>query len=125
VWVDRGGAVVGRIGQPQDDIRFVTLFKDGRRVAVRGTERDADDVWIHDSVTAQKIRLPFESATEAFSVPSPSGEETIFSRLSLGQILKKRSDGSGEEIELLKGFLVKRKYAIPRNRNAKGLLREP
>ena len=48
LWRVRGGNKLGRIGQPQDRIRYPTLSPDGRRVAVAGTEGGNRDIWIHE-----------------------------------------------------------------------------
>ncbi len=103
VWVDRSGNVAGRIGQPQDDIRFVSLFSDGRRVVVRGTEGSLEDLWIHDAQGVRKNRITFHPFSQGFPIPSPGGEEVVFSRIPFSELLRRRSDGSGEETLIAKG----------------------
>ncbi len=77
-WRDREGKKLEVIGQPQDRIVFPALSPDGRQVAVRGTEDNNQDVWMHDVGRSLKRRLTFDAATDGLPIWSPSGKEIAF-----------------------------------------------
>ena len=99
VWRDREGKKLEVIGQPQDLIRDPALSPDGRQVAVRGTEDDSDDVWVHELGRSLKRRLTFDAAPDDRPIWSPSGKEIAFwSARGQGDanIYIRPADGTGE-----------------------------
>ena len=78
VWQDREAKKLGVIGQPQDRICYPALSPDGRQVAVRGTEDNNSDVWVHEVGRSLKRRLTFDAVLDGRPILSPSGKEITF-----------------------------------------------
>ena len=97
VWRDRSGQQLGEIGQPQDIIRLPALSRDGRNVAVQGTENSNDDIWIHNVARPIKTRLTFASARDYRAHWSPGSDEILFNSFRDGpmDLFVRRADGSG------------------------------
>ncbi len=110
-WRDREGKKLEVIGQPQDRIVFPALSPDGRQVAVRGTEDNNQDVWVHDVGRSLKRRLTFDAATDGLPIWSPSGKEIAF-RSDRGEgydtIYIRPADGTGEPALLVDNALDER-----------------
>jgi len=62
VWVDRTGADIELIGQPQEGLMSTVLSPDNTKVAALATETGAYRIWIHDLVRA--TRRPFAVETK-------------------------------------------------------------
>ena len=111
VWRDREGKKLAVIGQPQDRIRYPALSPDGRHVAVRGTEDNNQDVWVHEVGRSLKRRLTFDAATDGLPIWSPSGKEIAF-RSDRGEgydnIYIRPADGTGEPVLLVDNPLDER-----------------
>ena len=104
VWRDREGKKLELIGQLQDLIRDPALSPDGRQVAVRGTEDNNADVWVHEVGRSLKRRLTFDAALDGRPIWSPSGKEiTFWSARGQGDdnIYIRPADGTGEPVLLL------------------------
>ena len=103
VWRDREGKKLEVIGQPQDLIRDPALSPDGRQVAVRGTEDNNDDVWVHEAGRSLKRRLTFDAALDGRPIWSPSGKEITFRSTRQGNddIYTRPADGTGEPVLLV------------------------
>jgi serine/threonine protein kinase/Tol biopolymer transport system component len=101
VWRDRGGKLLGTIGQPQSVMVYPSLSPDGGRVAVRGEEGERS-IWIHEVNRPVKSRLP--GPTTSGGLWSASGLELVFSATEVGaqppRIFRRASDGSGEPVLL-------------------------
>ena len=110
-WRDREGKKLAVIGQPQDRIRYPALSPDGRYVAVRGTEDNNQDVWVHEVGRSLKRRLTFDAATDGLPIWSPSGKEIAF-RSDRGEgydnIHIRPADGTGEPTLLVDNPLDER-----------------
>ena len=111
MWRDREGKKLDVIGQPQDLILFPALSPDGRQVAVRGTEDNNVDVWVHEVGRSLKRRLTFDAAIDSRPIWSPSGKEITF-RSARGEgydnIYIRPADGTGEPALLVGTALDKR-----------------
>ena len=103
VWRDRTGKKVGVIGQPQQEIVQVALSPDGKRVAVRGTEQDNRDIWVHQVDRPIKNRLTTNPGLDALPVWAPSGDRLAYISERSGQrdIFMTAADGSAKEKPLL------------------------
>ena len=77
-WRDRQGIEAGKIGQPQDVIRFPSLSPDGQRVAALGYQDNNGDVWIHDVRRPIKTRLTFAPGRDYSVRWSPESNQIIF-----------------------------------------------
>jgi len=98
VWRDRGGSLLGTIGEPQESITYPHLSPDGRKVAVTGVENGNQDIWIHEVARPVKTNFTTDAAVDILSIWSPSGDELAFSSGREGDrtIYVKRTDGSDE-----------------------------
>ena len=78
VWKDRQGAIVGEIGQPQEEIWDAALSPDGKLVAVRGVEKANSDIWIHHVARPIRRRVTFQPARDSNPIWSPDGQQILF-----------------------------------------------
>ncbi|HXV64249.1 MAG TPA: protein kinase, partial [Vicinamibacteria bacterium] len=79
VWVDRGGSVLGTIGQPQYRIRNPVLSPDQRRVAVCGNDKDGNgDIWLHETDRPVKMRLTSRAEFDEEASWSPDGTQIVW-----------------------------------------------
>ncbi len=105
VWIDRNGRVGDPIGDLQQMYPNPRLAPDGRRVAVRSTEGDDRDIWIHDAVRGTRTRLTFEADLQSYPYWSPDGQ-WLYYQTGTGnepRIMVRRSDGTGTPRELVTG----------------------
>jgi Tol biopolymer transport system component len=105
VWIDRGGKVIGAIGEKADQSE-VHLSPDGTRVSVSVLDptRRTRDIFIHDLTRdGLRTRLTFDAGDDWSSVWSPDGRSLVYSagRPSPLNLYRKSSDGSGAEERLL------------------------
>jgi eukaryotic-like serine/threonine-protein kinase len=96
VWVDRNGAVLGAVGQPQPGLSRPALSPDGRRAIVVALENESPDLWIHDLERGTKTRLTFTPDTEGGADWSPVDERVTFRNQATAKIEVLRTDGSQE-----------------------------
>jgi serine/threonine protein kinase len=73
-WVDRTGAVIGSIGQPQEALSGVALSPDGARVAVVGFEKEVGQVWTYDVARGARNRVDFGVPYPYQLAWSPAGD---------------------------------------------------
>ena len=57
VWVDRGGADLGTIGQPQDNLTDPDISPDGGRIAVYAQEDAEPGVWVYEATRGTRTRV--------------------------------------------------------------------
>jgi Tol biopolymer transport system component len=81
------------------------LSPDGRRVAIRASDGDDRDIWIHDVVRGTKTRLTFEPDLQDYPEWSPDGQWVFYQQGTSTNIkvLVRRSDGTGAPRELVPG----------------------
>ena len=108
VWVDRGGEIVGTLGEPAAQYPVPAISPDGSRVAIPAVEDGKTDVWIQDVARGSRSRLTFEGITGTFPAGwSPSGDRLL---LPTGPdqtgrpILMRSADGTGEAKRLAPGI---------------------
>ena len=97
-WVDRRGALLGTIGQPQMNIQNPALSPDGWGVAVSAVRQDNRDIWVHDIERGTASPLTFDPGDDGWPAWSPNGDQIAFSSLRSGNtdIYLISSDGLGE-----------------------------
>ena len=78
VWLDREGNVLGKIGEPQADMKQPALSPDERLVAVTGEEDGNVDIWIHEVDRAARTRLTLSDNTDLYPNWLPTGERITF-----------------------------------------------
>jgi eukaryotic-like serine/threonine-protein kinase len=102
VWLDRGGARTGAVGQPANGLWYPALSPDGRRVAGEILENNNMDVWVSDILRGTRLRLTAHAATEILPVWAPEGDEVAFSSYRAGNtdIFVRRPDTGSEEKSL-------------------------
>ena len=88
-WVDRSGAVLDTIGQPQDAMTSPALSPDGRFVAVAGMEQGKRDIWLHDVERDTKTRLSYDLPSAWRPSWSPDGDRIVFQSMGPAQNLKR------------------------------------
>jgi len=125
-WVDRGGKVLGGVGDPGDYFNL-SLSPDGRRVAA-STGDPNTDIWILDGSRGVSTRLTFDPAIEYSPLWSPDGSRVAFTseRLAPTGIYVKRANGAGAESLLF--HLPGRSSATSWSRDGKllvGIVRNP
>jgi Tol biopolymer transport system component len=105
-WVDRTGKVLGTIGEPQAAILDPAISPDGKKVAVRGREKqgETEHAWIHEGTT--KRRLTNNEGSERHEMWSPKGDRIAFSMQMPGQgmvsnLYIRAADGSGADQPLV------------------------
>jgi len=95
-WVDRSGATLSTIGEPQPQ-DGPSLSPDGKRLAVEdaGTFHD---LWVYDLGNGTRTRLFYGAYVDSHMRWTPSGEEITFGSRQNGKadILSKAIDGNGE-----------------------------
>ena len=96
-WVDRTGANLGTLGEPDDTQFNHSLSPDGRRVAASRTVQDNVDIWLLDG--ARSSRFTFDGAQDALPLWSPDGSQIVFisARTGVFDLYQKPSNGAGEE----------------------------
>ena len=101
-WRDRSGEMQGSIGQPQQDILFIALSSNGKRVAVRGTEKDNREIWIHEVDRPIKSRFTDHLELDTTPVWSPGDDQIAFCSMRKGSegIFLKPVPGNTEAITL-------------------------
>jgi eukaryotic-like serine/threonine-protein kinase len=101
IWVDRTGANLGTLGEPDGTLRAPELSPDGRRVAVQRTVQGNTDIWLLDG--ARSSRFTFDGAQNSFPLWSPDGSQIVFSSARAGvfDLYQKPSNGVGEDTLLL------------------------
>jgi serine/threonine protein kinase/Tol biopolymer transport system component len=122
-WYDRGGKVMGTVGEP-DYYDNLALSPDGTRLAVvkvRGA--DSGNIWLLDlSRGGASTRFTFGSPADTFPVWSPDGSHMIFSSNRDGpyNLYQKPANGVKDEEVLLKSS--EDKYATSWSRDGRFLL---
>jgi hypothetical protein len=112
VWLDRGGKVLGTVGELTDQSE-VQLSPDGTRVAISVLDpaRRTRDIWIHDLTRASlRTRFTFDAGEDWSSVWAPDGRSLVFSASRMGPLLdlyQRAADGSGAERRLVEGMANK------------------
>ncbi len=100
VWFDRGGKVLGSIGQP-GVYGSPALSPDEKRIAVgiRDTQAASSDIWLIDLARGIRSRFTFDPASESLARWSPDGSRIMFmsNREGLANFYEKSSSGAGEE----------------------------
>jgi Tol biopolymer transport system component len=96
-WLDRSGAVVAALGDPEPRLQFPALSPDDRRIAV-GT---ADGViWIYDAVTGARTRITLEPGLNIEPAWFPDGKRIAHTtrpsmQAGLPKIVARGVDGAG------------------------------
>ncbi|HUD72408.1 MAG TPA: hypothetical protein VMQ62_10640, partial [Dongiaceae bacterium] len=102
VWLDRKGATVGTIGEPQAQWPFPQLSPDGRSVAIAAAENEETDIYIFDTERGTRTRLQAGKVPYSIEAWSLDGKRLLYSEgTSNAQTLKLRpADGSGAAVEM-------------------------
>jgi Tol biopolymer transport system component/tRNA A-37 threonylcarbamoyl transferase component Bud32 len=95
-WVDRSGATLSNIGEPQRQ-DGPSLSPDGRDLVVQGTD-SGGDLWVYHLDTGLRSRFAFDAPVDTWSSWTPSGDEITYAAQRGGSldIFSKPSKGEGE-----------------------------
>ena len=107
VWFDRTGKQVGTIVDKLTNLQTARISPQGDRVALQ-IDTGQNDIWVLDLARGVRTRLTFGPAQNMFPVWSPDGKWIAYNsdRNGRANILRKHSDGSGEEELLLSDIRV-------------------
>ncbi|HLA39409.1 MAG TPA: hypothetical protein VJ417_05390, partial [Candidatus Glassbacteria bacterium] len=96
VWLDRAGAVLGPVGDPDGTISNPRVAPDGHRVSLVRTVAGNTDIWLQDG--ARTSRLTFDAALDNFPIWSPDGSRILFASARSGtlDIYQTLASGAGE-----------------------------
>jgi Tol biopolymer transport system component len=100
VWVDRSGAEVGRVGEPDDNNPLTPeISPDGRFVALSRSVDANQDVWLLDTTRGVLSRFTSDVGSDAFPIWSPDSKSIVFNSARRGvfDLYRKSIDGSGAE----------------------------
>jgi dipeptidyl aminopeptidase/acylaminoacyl peptidase len=102
-WVDRHGAVVETIGEPDAAGPLnPAISPDGRRVALSRSRDGNTDIWLHELGREGFSRFTFESPPEIVPIWSPDGSRLLFARAGGGNlemfVKEVASSGPGEVV---------------------------
>jgi Tol biopolymer transport system component len=98
-WFDRTGKTLGTFGVVDDNnLQYPELSPDGRRVAVRRTVQNNQDIYLLDAVGP--TRFTFTASGEQYQAWSPDGNWIAFgsNRKGVYDLYKKPSSGGNEEL---------------------------
>jgi len=107
-WLDRGGKVLGKVGERAFYKGSGRISPDGKRLAVSMGDPQAD-VWVFDLSRGTRTRLTFGGATHLMPSWSADGQRVVYVRqegatVIAGTSLRSRpANGGGQEEVLLAG----------------------
>ncbi|HEY8131385.1 MAG TPA: hypothetical protein VII12_05800, partial [Thermoanaerobaculia bacterium] len=100
LWIDDHGKTMGSVGKPAD-YQSLSLSHDGRRVAITLVDPATRhwDLWVDDLSRGTFTRLTFDPMNEWWPIWSPDDSMILYSSnaRSAGEIMMKRSSGTGSE----------------------------
>jgi Tol biopolymer transport system component len=109
-WFDRGGKLLGSVGEP-GDYEDPRLSPDARRLATNRIDpaSGASSIWIFDMAGGGGTRFTFSQSVNHYPVWSPDGSRIAFdtNRNGPSDIFMKSFDGSGEERPVLASEVAK------------------
>jgi Tol biopolymer transport system component len=111
-WKDRGGKVLGTVGQEVEGPFSFSLSPDGTKVAYVPAGNQSD-VWVLDMTRGTTARITFSNARGP--IWSPDGRDLFFNTSS--GICRKAADGSGEEVLITKASRTDRAASVSRDGN--------
>jgi eukaryotic-like serine/threonine-protein kinase len=116
-WVNRLGATVGTIGDPDNTLFAPRVSPDSRRVALSRQTQGNEDLWLLDSARAS--RMTFDTTRDLFPTWSPDGTRIAFTsmRSGGGDLYMKATSGAGVEQLLTSSNTIK----FPTSWSADGL----
>jgi eukaryotic-like serine/threonine-protein kinase len=102
VWLTRGGAEAGSVGEP-NDYRAPRLSPDGQKLAVNviDPKDGTTDVWVYDLARSTFGRFTFDTGMENSPVWAPDGRHILYAHDSDGPPSLHRKPLGGAEGELL------------------------
>jgi len=104
-WFDRGGKLLGQVGDPAPYLDYVALSPDQTRAA-RGETTALSlnaDIWLLEFARGRRTRFTFNPARDYYPVWSPDGAHIAFSSSRAGRydLYRKASNGTGNDELLL------------------------
>jgi serine/threonine protein kinase len=105
VWQGRDGRRIGTIGPPSEYVDFRLSPRDDQlAVAEVDPQSDRPDLRILDLARGAKLRITYDSATDASPIWSPDGQRVVFrsNRGGLHDLFQKAANGAGQHTLLLR-----------------------
>ena len=102
-WFDRSGRRIGLAGGETNDLRWPAVSATGR-IALSHTA--TNQVWLVDTGSSIPTQLTFSRGGKVAPVWSPDGQWIAFSAFAGGQVMRKRSNGAGDEEMLFAGVPI-------------------
>jgi serine/threonine protein kinase len=100
-WFDRGGRVLGQVGEPGLFGPAPALSPDGTQLAVQQTNAQSGniDVWLYDLARGGSTRLTFDPGADTSPIWSPDGRQIAFRGVRNGRAgaYQMPSNGAGNE----------------------------
>jgi eukaryotic-like serine/threonine-protein kinase len=99
VWVDRSGAILGKVGAVQNSVFFPEISPDGKWIAVSARDGEANDrdIWLHNTSDGTKKLLVSAKGNDNFPIWSSDGKEVIFTSSRSGNYdLYRKQAGSDQ-----------------------------
>ena len=102
VWADRTGKQIGVVADKLSNLQTAVVSPQGDRVAIQ-MDNGQTDIWVLDLMRGVRTRLTFGPTQNVGPVWSPDGQWIAYTsdRNGHSNLLRKHSDGSGEEESLL------------------------
>jgi eukaryotic-like serine/threonine-protein kinase len=98
-WVDRSGATLSTLGEPQRQLTPV-LSPDGRKLAVRVSAPEPD-LWVYDLDRGVRTRITFDSIPELLGTWNPTGDQVTYVRVGAQtELFATAANGTGEPVRL-------------------------
>jgi Tol biopolymer transport system component len=104
VWVDRTGAVLGKLGAPDDNsLASPELSADGQRVVMQRIVEGNVDVWLMDVVRGVQTRFTFHAREDVLPLWSADGQRVVFAstRNGVHDLFERPTNGAAAERLLL------------------------
>jgi Tol biopolymer transport system component/predicted Ser/Thr protein kinase len=95
-WLDRTGKLISRVGEEMD-LRMFRLSPDERHIAVQLGSTGGSDLWLLDAERGISNRLTAGTGHSTQPLWSPDGRLILLSHLNWPELLRKATNGIGEE----------------------------
>jgi predicted Ser/Thr protein kinase len=96
-WFDRTGKLLRKLGEPIEGFLGFRLSPDERQVAVQRGTAGFEDLWLMDAHSGVASRFTVSTAHSDHPVWSPDARTILFSQLGSKSMLRKASNGVGDE----------------------------